>query len=136
MKGEKFLKVTGILMIIGGSISILLGIIAVVGVGALAALLGEEAGDATLLYISAAFVLISGIFELVAGIMGVKYCAKQEKAVTCLVMGIITAVLCVVGQIIGVAAGSSINILSLILGLTLPVLYIIGAVMNKNSVVE
>ena len=36
MNGHKFLKVTGILMIIGGALSTILGIVAVLGVAALA----------------------------------------------------------------------------------------------------
>ena len=44
MKGRKFLKVTGILMIIGGSIGMIGGIIAVIGVGALAAILETSSG--------------------------------------------------------------------------------------------
>ena len=37
MKGRKFLKVTGILMIIGGAFGIIGGIVAMFGAGALAA---------------------------------------------------------------------------------------------------
>lgn len=44
MKGKKFLKVTGILMIIGGAFGIIAGIIALVGVGAMAAILETSSG--------------------------------------------------------------------------------------------
>ena len=133
MQGEKFLKVTGIIMIVGGSLGIILGIVAALGVSALAYLLGDSAGEAALLYASAALVLISAIFELIAGIIGVKNCKKPEKAGTCITMGIIVAVLCVAGNILNAVAGSSISVMSLITGLALPVLYIIGASMNKKS---
>ena len=38
MKGQKFLKVTSVLMIIGGVIGVIAGIIAILGISALAAL--------------------------------------------------------------------------------------------------
>ena len=41
MKGSKFLKVTGILMIIGGAIGLILGIVALVSTAGLAALVGS-----------------------------------------------------------------------------------------------
>ena len=41
MKGQKYLKVTSILMIIGGVIGIIAGIIAILGVSALVALTGS-----------------------------------------------------------------------------------------------
>ena len=51
MKGQKFLKVTSILMIIGGVIGVIAGIIAILGISALAALV--ETGEGTgLLYAS------------------------------------------------------------------------------------
>ena len=42
MKGRKFLKVTGILMIIGGGFGIIGGILAMLGAGALAAVLETQ----------------------------------------------------------------------------------------------
>ena len=44
MKGRKFLNVTGILMIIGAAFGIFGGIIAIIGAGALAAVLETSAG--------------------------------------------------------------------------------------------
>lgn len=46
--------------------------------------------------------------------------------------GIIVAVLCVVGTILNSVGGGSFNVASLITGLVLPVLYIIGAYKNKE----
>ena len=129
MKGRKFLKVTGILMIIGGAFGIIGGIVAMIGVGALAAVLETSAGG---LMLASALILASAVFQLIAGIMGVKNCDKPEKAQSCLVMGVIVAILSVSGNIISNVLGSNFNILSYATGLIIPVLYIIGAVKNKE----
>lgn len=129
MKGRKFLKVTGILMIIGGAFGIIGGIVAMIGAGALAAVLETSAGG---LMLASALILASAVFQLIAGIMGVKNCDKPEKAQSCLVMGVIVAILSVSGNIISNVLGSSFNILSYATGLIIPILYIIGAVKNKE----
>ena len=131
MKGRKFLKVTGILMIIGGGFGIIGGILAMLGAGALAAVLETSAGG---LLLASALILASAVFQLIAGIMGVKNCDKPEKAQSCLVMGVIVAVLSVAGNIISNVLGSDFNIISYATGLVIPVLYIIGAIKNKETV--
>lgn len=130
-KGSGFLKVTGILMIIGGGISIIMGIIAALGVAALAYI--ADGDSLALLYASAVLMLISAVAELVAGIIGVVNCKKPEKAVVCIAWGIIVAVLSVVGTILNSVGGGTFSVFSLLLGLVLPVLYIIGAVFNKKE---
>ena len=129
MKGRKFLKVTGILMIIGGAFGIIGGIVAMSGAGALAAVLETSAGG---LMLASALILASAVFQLIAGIMGVKNCDKPEKAQSCLVMGVVVAMLSVSGNVISNILGSSFNILSYATGLIIPLLYIIGAVKNKE----
>ena len=131
-KGTGFLKVTGILMIIGGGISIIMGIIAALGVAALA-YISDGTVSSALLYASVVLMLISAVAELVAGIIGVVNCKKPEKAGSCIVWGIIVAVLSVAGTILNSVGGGSFSAFSLILGLVLPVLYIIGAVFNKKE---
>ena len=130
MKGRKFLKVTGILMIISAAFGIIGGIIALIGAGALAAVLETSAGG---LMLASALILVSAIFQLIAGIMGVKNCDKPEKAQTCLVMGIIVAILSVAGNVISNVLGSDFNAFNYATGLVIPVLYIIGAAKNKET---
>lgn len=130
MKGRKFLKVTGILMIIGGGFGIIGGILAMLGAGALAAVLETSAGG---LMLASALILASAVFQLIAGIMGVKNCDKPEKAQTCLVMGIIVAILSVAGNVISNVLGSDFNAFNYATGLVIPVLYIIGAAKNKET---
>lgn len=129
MKGRKFLKVTGILMIIGGAFGIIGGIIALIGAGALAAVLETSAGG---LMLASALILVSAVFQLIAGIMGVKNCDKPEKAQSCIVIGVIVAILSVAGNVISNVLGSDFNIINYATGLIIPVLYIIGAVKNKE----
>lgn len=129
MKGRKFLKVTGILMIIGGAFGIIGGIVAMIGAGALAAVLETSAGG---LVLASALILASAVFQLIAGIMGVKNCDKPEKAQSCIVIGVIVAILSVAGNVVSNVLGSDFNIINYATGLIIPVLYIIGAVKNKE----
>ncbi|MGD9559998.1 MAG: hypothetical protein AB7V55_05265 [Oscillospiraceae bacterium] len=130
-KSNGFLKVTGILMIISGAISIIFSIIALLGVGVLAAALGGDA-SLTLLILASVLALVSSVISLVAGVLGVKNAARPEKATVCIVFGILTAVFSVLGNVLTVAGGGSFSIPSLILGLVIPVLYLIGAFQNKK----
>ena len=87
MKGQKFLKVTGILMIIGAALSILFGVI----IGGVGALIAKFAGASTLgfaFYLGLATTLVGGIIQLIAGINGVKHCNKPENAKKCITWGI------------------------------------------------
>ena len=129
MKGRKFLKVTGILMIIGGAFGIIGGIVAMIGAGALAAVLETSAGG---LMLASALILASAVFQLIAGIMGVKNCDKPEKAQSCIVIGVIVAILSVAGNVISNVLGSDFNIMNYATGLIIPILYIIGAAKNKE----
>lgn len=131
-KGAGFLKVTGILMIIGGVFAIILSIIAILGIAALTYLSNGEISS-VLLYASGALMLVSSVAELVAGIIGVKNCKKPEKAGTCIDWGIVVAVLCIAGTILNSIGGGEFSVLSLVTGLVLPVLYIIGAFKNKHA---
>ena len=119
-KGSTFLKVTGILMIVFGAIALIVSIIAILGIAALAAF-NDGTYDMTMLAVA----------EFVAGIIGVINAKLPHKANTCVVWGVIVAVMCIAGEIISMIGGSQFNVFSLICGLAIPVLYIIGAVKNK-----
>ena len=131
-KGAAFLKVTGILMIIGGAIALILGFVAVAAVAALA-YLSDGVISSGLLYTASILALISAVAELVAGIVGVVNSKKPEKAGACVVWGVIVAVLSVAGCILTAVGGSSFPVANLILGLVLPALYVVGALKNKNA---
>lgn len=130
-KGESFLRVTGILMIIGGALALIVAIIALVGIAALDYISSGEISSG-MLYAAGILSLVSAVAELITGIVGVTNCTRPEKAGICMVWGIIVAVLCVAGSILTVAGGSDFPIFSLLLGLVLPALFIVGAAKNKQ----
>ncbi len=132
-KGAGFLKVTGILMIIGGAISFIVAIIAIIGIAALIAVAGGDMVNSGLLYAGGIILLASAVVEFVAGIVGVSYSKKAHKASVCIGWGAAVALLCVVSQILTSVGGGKFDVFSLILGLVLPALYIIGAVKNLKS---
>ena len=128
-KTNMLLKVTGILMIIGGIAGIIVSIVAFLGVGLLAA-----AGVVVGLWIIAVILsLVGSIIELIAGIVGSKNAANPAKAGTCVIFGIVTLALSVLGIILNLASGSGFSVANLGLGVVIPVLYLIGALQNKNK---
>ena len=110
MKGQKILKVTSILMIIGGVIAVVVGVLAILGISALAALSGSTEG------------------------IGLLACSDSQKAASCIKWGIIIAILTIISMIIGLVGGGTFSITSLVLNLLLPGLYVYGAVQVKNSI--
>lgn len=131
-KGEKFLKVTGIFMIIGGALSLILSIIAIIGIAALVYVSSGEISSG-LLYASGILMLVGSLAELIAGIIGVKNCRKPEKAVVCIGWGIAVAALSIVSMILNSVGGGDFSATSLVTSLALPILYIIGAFRNRQG---
>ncbi|WP_308754359.1 hypothetical protein [uncultured Anaerotruncus sp.] len=131
-KGKTMLKVVSILYIIFSGISILLGLLALVGGGMIAAggdMMG--AGVGAVAAIAGVVLIASSVFSLIVGIIGVKNCAKPEKAQVCFVLGIILIVLAAFSLIS--SFGGDGNVFSALVGLVLPVLYTLGAYWNKQS---
>ena len=140
-KSNKFLKITGILMIIGGSFAIIGGIIILL-LGALylftntqdSGLVTETVGR--IAEISIAVAVVGGIVQFITGIIGVKNAGKPEKANVCIFFGSITALFFIASQVLSSIAGgtqSHYNALSMIFGLLIPAFYLIGAVQPKSK---
>ena len=90
-KGSGFLKVTGILMIIGGAIALIVSIIAVAGIGATVAL-AESFWRRGVFWNAVGgryFVACKRDCRADYGIVGVKNCKDPAKAGSCMVWGII-----------------------------------------------
>ena len=122
MKGHKFLKVTGILMIIAAVFSIIAGVL-VGGLGVLAAGLGAESG-LTFPYWAALFLtLVGGICQMIAGIKGIKHSKRSEKAGKLIVLSIV----------MNLVNGGEFNVVSILTGIAIPALYIYGAVLNSKA---
>ncbi|MBQ1504902.1 MAG: hypothetical protein IIZ49_05840, partial [Oscillospiraceae bacterium] len=62
-----------------------------------------------------------------------KNCKNPAKATTCIVWGAIVAILSIVSQILTVSGGGKFDFVSCLTGLVVPVLFIIGAVLNKKG---
>lgn len=133
-QGSKMLKVTGILMIIGGALALVIAIIAVIRIAAAASLAAGVLGGGiiALAVIASILALLGGGIELAAGILGVKNWNQPAKAQSCIVFGAIIIALSVLSNILNLTSGSEFNLFTLLLGLVLPVLYLIGAVQLKN----
>ena len=127
MKGQKILKVTSILMIIGGVIAVVVGVLAILGISALAALSGSAEGTG-LLYASSILVTVASVIQFIAGIKGISACSDPQKAASCIKWGII------ISMIIGLVGGGTFSITSLVLNLLLPGLYVYGAMQMKGAV--
>ena len=133
MKGQIALKITSILMVIGGVIAAVVGVIAILGVKALAELAGTTT-DTGLLYASLILVIVASVIQFIAGIKGIGACSAPQKAASCIKWGLIIAGLSICSMIIGLVAGGEFNIISLVLNLLLPGFYVYGAMQLKNNV--
>lgn len=133
--GIKMLKVSSILLIIGGAIATILGIVSLLGVGALHSIFGEDL-PVGLLYAVAGLALASGVLTLIAGIVGVGACKKPEKSGTCIILGVLVVILTIVGQILSIKAGNQFDFVSIVIGLILPVAYIVGASQVKKTMLS
>ena len=132
MKGHKFLKSTGILMIVAAAFSIIAGVF-VGGLGVLAAGLGAASG-LTFAYWAALFLtLAGGICQLIAGIKGVKHSKRSEKAGKLIAWGVIVAVFSILSMVMNLVNGGEFNGVNLLTGVAVPALYIYGAVLNSKA---
>lgn len=129
MKGHKFLKSTGILMIVAAAFSIIAGVF----VGVLAAGLGAASG-LTFPYWAALFLtLAGGICQLIAGIKGVRHSKRSEKAGKLIAWGVIVAVFSILSMVMNLVNGGEFNGVNLLTGVAVPALYIYGAVLNAKA---
>ena len=132
MKGHKFMKSTGILMIVAAAFSIIAGIF-VGGLGVLAAGLGAASG-LTFAYWAALFLtLAGGICQLIAGIKGVRHSKRSEKAGKLIAWGVIVAVFSILSMVMNLVNGGEFNGVNLLTGVAVPALYIYGAVLNSKA---
>ena len=122
-KGKGMLKVVSILFIVFGAIAIIFSIIAVLGASVAAAFAGSSVA---ILMVAAILLLISSVAMLVIGIMGLKRCGDPSKAMFFIVTGIILCVLNLVSMILNFDWSS-------LIAFALPILYIVGGFLNKNS---
>jgi len=138
-KRIKFFKITGILMIIAGSGSILVGLLTLAaGIflvfgnldnpGEIGYVLGRFAGTGI------AIALAGGVVQFITGIYSIKNYKIPEKANTFIHLGTLTAILFVVSQvwdIMSVGFHNYTNNVLVYVGMVIPALYVISSVQLK-----
>ena len=126
-KKSTLLKVVSILMIIGGLLTLIMGI-TFLATGAIA---DEASADATgvgLIVILAMLAIVTGVFDLIAGAVGCRASSGKGSAKACKVFAVIILVLAIIGLIGNLRNSTSLDsTLSSIGGILFPVLYYIGA---------
>lgn len=150
VKGKGFLRICGILMIIAGVVEIIfsgvvaiaLAIISLVAVGSVTSASGLVSEISTagsvIFIISAIIAIIGGILSLIAGIVGINNAARPERYKRCIVWGIIVLIVNVISIVFSFISASSFNmnwltIIAIIFGVIIPVLFIIGALINRHA---
>lgn len=134
--GSKMLKVCGILMIIGAALALVMSIIALLGVGTVMGLaagsLAAGFGIATVFMVIAS---LGAVLQLIAGIVGVSNWDKPQNAGRCIVLGFIIVILNVISQLGTLLSTQSTGgeIFTVLLGLVIPVLYLVGAFQLKKQ---
>ena len=147
-----FLKIISIILLIGGIIYLIIAIGAL-GADALAKLVpgvGAELGSrAGLLLVAGILMLIAGIIEIAAGRAGLKASKDPSKSKICVVLGIIMMFPSVVAFILSIVLLTFLvaqspapvhgfyygpAIVSLIIGVALPLLYVLAAKKAKPVV--
>ncbi len=145
-RGKNFLLVTGIIFIVLSVFSIfgvaisLFTINAIQGADTQTAQLMQQqlvAQNVTLdmMKISVVLSCIYVVFYMAAGILGIKNRKRTDKAQSCFVMGIILVVL-VMGNAVYAVTQGKFAVWSVAISLVLPLLYLWGALKNKQTVQE
>ena len=126
--GKTLLKVVSILYIIFGGLIALLGLFFLILGPAIGSLFGNFfgfIGGMAGLVIFIVLLIIAAI-DLVAGIVGVKQCGDPAKSMFFIVFGFILGGLTLISFLTNFQIGN-------LLGLVMPVLFIVGGFMNKNA---
>lgn len=126
--GKNYLLVVGILLVIGGGLSMFL-VIPTLLLGVASLSLG---GLGVIIFLAALLACAMAIIDLIAGIVGIVNRNKPEKAKVCMGLGITMIVFAVLGFISSIGA-QDVNYVSSLFGFILPILYLVGASKNKNA---
>ena len=151
-KGSKLLKIVSIIMMIGGIVSAVFSFIAAIIAGLGTAVMSQpEVSSAVVsalaangysgatgpimavIWIAVVISVAGAVVEIIAGAKGKKNWDNPAAAKTLMIFGIVCAVLSLVANILFATGGLGVQIVSILSGLILPVLYIVGAVQLKNQ---
>lgn len=117
-------------MIIGGGLSAY----TLLSMGAVVEMLsyGSDFQLSALIVVAIILMILSVTLCLATGIIGVKTSEKPDKAQLCITFGIITIAFSTAVAIFAAIISAPISIIDFIVGLILPILYLIGAFQNKK----
>ena len=119
-------------MIIAAVFSVFAGVF-LGGLGALAAGLGGVSGLTFSYWAGLVLTLVGGIYQLIAGIKGVKHSKSSENSKKLIVWGVIVAAFSILGMAMNMVNGASFSISGLLTGVAVSALYIYGAILNSKS---
>ena len=126
--GSSFLRVCGILMIIGAILGLVFAVLAVIVI--------RQPGsglNTPIHWVSVVLAFVGSAIELIAGNLGVRYADRPEKAKTCIVCGVLVILMTLLSQVISAVSGGEVNFLNALTGLLVPILYVIGAFKNQRA---
>lgn len=141
--GKSLLKVCGILMVIFAAIGLVVTVMGFIGYSVMdnpevqqameqAALQsGTAVASKSETLISLLLSALAVVLEMAAGILGIRNCNRPDKAQSCFIMGVIIIAYQLVNAVYATIVGGF-SIPSTIIGLILPVLYVWGALKNKQ----
>jgi len=138
-KSNMFLKITGILMIIGGSFGLLFGIVillfgVILGIAAIHNPGPGVIKVAGLVETGVVLALVGTIVQFIAGITGVKNANNPDKANVCILLGVLNTILVLTSLILDYVGGGVHNFYNVFLvtfGMVVPTLYLVGAFQLK-----
>jgi hypothetical protein len=146
-KRSGFLKVMSVIILIGGIIYLIIAGAGLAAGGLLNAMSDSFSGLGVLSIVAGVLMLIAGIIGVLAGRTGLKACKDVNKTKGCVVLGIIMiipSVLAFIFTLITLHVMSNMNhtgdpvnymsaIVSLLIGVAIPALYIVAAKIRKTA---
>lgn len=137
--GKKFIKITGILLVVFGAI----GIISSISSATMSSTLGDFGVSMTSIVLG----VISALFGIALGVLGILYCKNIEKAKLLqycvfayiayyfinLIIGTIISSNMLTAQGLPVFAGLALGLVSGLIGLIIPICFLIGAQKNLKA---
>lgn len=133
LAGRAMLKVTGIVLIILSALG-LLGGLALIGAGlAMGTDDGLGWGLATAVIVLGVLAIPTSIYSLVTGILGVKWCARPDKARVLFVLGVVFIVLAALNLLASFGDGNISATAGAAVRLVLAAFYTLGAWRNRQA---
>ena len=151
-KGSKLLKIVSIIMMIGGIVGAVFSFIAAIIAGLGTAVMaqpevsnavdsalaangysGSTAPVMAVIWIAVVISVVCAVVEIIAGVKGKKNWDNPEAAQGMMILGIVCAVLSLISNILFATGGLGVQIVSVLSGMVLPVLYIVGTIQLKKQ---